>query len=365
MIDDFITMGGTPAHSSEEVARQCDVVITCLPEDSALLEAVSGEHGLIHGVHPRLTVVDIGMLSIQTKEQARHALEQVGAHMLDCPISGIPPQVLSRKTVVFASGEKPLFERCKPVFEGFTNTIFYIGDFGAGTKMKCVANLLVGIHVLAAAEAMVLSTKAGLDPATVIQVISPSVASSAQFVARAQMMVSHSYEPALSTIHQLEECIVVINELAGVALGVGRRALDAIIDLAQTKRRGYGKQMPLAERAVFQRTIGESDLRLRAARGLIIEIFEKAWETVCAGRTPEPQLQVEMRSATTLVTEVALEVTTQAFRYGGGTAIHLNHILQRCLRDLQVEAAHLLVSDSAYELHGQCLLGMPGVNPMG
>jgi len=214
MIDDFIIMGGTPAHSSEEVAQQCDVVITCLPEDSALLETVSGEHGLIHGAHPGLIVVDIGMLSIQAKEQARHSLEQVGAHMLDCPISGIPPQVLTRKTVLFASGEKHLFEHCKSVFEGFTSTIFYLGDFGARTKMKCVANLLVGIHVLAAAEAMVLSTKAGLDPATVIQVLSPSVASSAQFVARAPMMVEHRYEPALSTIHQLEECIVVINELA-------------------------------------------------------------------------------------------------------------------------------------------------------
>ncbi len=214
MNDDFTTMGGTPALSSKEVAQQCDVVITCLSDDGALLDAVSGENGLIHGTHPGLTVVDIGMLSLQAKEQARRSLEQVGAHMLDCPISGIPPQVLTRKTVLFASGEKYLFERCKPVFEGFTSTIFYLGDFGAGTKMKCIANLLVGIHVLAAAEAMVLSTKAGLDPATVIQVLSPSVASSAQFVARAPMMVLRRYEPALSTIHQLEECIVIIKTLA-------------------------------------------------------------------------------------------------------------------------------------------------------
>ena len=74
-------------------------------------------------------------------------------------------------------------------------------------------------------------------------------------------------------LYQLGLPGLLINELAGFALGVGRRALDAIIDLAQTKRRGYGKQMPLAERAVFQRMLGESDLRLRAARGLIIETF--------------------------------------------------------------------------------------------
>ena len=158
---------------------------------------------------------------------------------------------------------------------------------------------------------------------------------------------------------------LLVNEFAGFALGAGRRALDAIIDLAQTKRRGYGKQTPLAERAVFQRMIGESDLRLRAARGLIIELLEKAWETVCAGRTPGPQLQVELRSATTLLSDVALDVATQAFRYGGGSAVHLNNILQRCLRDLQVGASHLMVNDSAYELHGQCLLGLPGVDPMG
>ena len=142
-------------------------------------------------------------------------------------------------------------------------------------------------------------------------------------------------------------------------------SIDAVIDLARTKRRGYGKQTPLAERAVFQRVLGESDLRLRAARGLVLEILEKAWATVCADKKPDAHLHVEMRSVSTFATEVALDVTTQAFRYGGGTAIHLHHILQRCLRDLQVGAAHLMVSDSTYELHGQCLLGLPGVNPMG
>src|SRR5579859_3265482 len=65
MIDDFITMGGTPALSSKEVAQRCDIVITCLSDDSALLDAVSGENGLLHGVHPGLIVVDIGMLSLQ------------------------------------------------------------------------------------------------------------------------------------------------------------------------------------------------------------------------------------------------------------------------------------------------------------
>jgi indole-3-acetate monooxygenase len=121
----------------------------------------------------------------------------------------------------------------------------------------------------------------------------------------------------------------------------------------------------LAEREVFQRAIGEGDLRLRAARALVLEVFEKAWQTVCAGRKPAMELQVEMRSVTTYVSNVALDIATLASRYGAGSAIHLSNILQRCLRDLQAGAAHLLVSDVAYEMHGQCLLRQAEVDPMG
>ena len=214
MIDDFITMGGIPAASSKEVAERADIVLTCLSNDEALLDAVSGEKGLVHGAHPGLIVVEISMLAIQAKELARRALEGGGAQMLDCPISGTPAMVLPRKTVFFGSGNKEAFERCMPVFKAITSNTFYLGEFGAGSKMKCVANLLVAVHVLAAAEAMVLSTKAGLDPEMVMQVISPSIAGSAQFAARALMMAARRYEPPLGSIHQAQEFIPLIKSFA-------------------------------------------------------------------------------------------------------------------------------------------------------
>lgn len=156
----------------------------------------------------------------------------------------------------------------------------------------------------------------------------------------------------------------VINEPPAFALGVARRALDEIIDLARSKRRGYSKQTSLAERAVFQRAIAEGDLKLRAARALMVEVLEKAWTIVNTEGQAGPALQAEMRSAATLVTDVALEVTTNAFRYGGGTAVFLPHILQRCLRDLYTAASHLTVSDISYENYGQFLLGLPSADPM-
>ena len=157
---------------------------------------------------------------------------------------------------------------------------------------------------------------------------------------------------------------LIVNELAGFVLGVGRRAIDEIVAQAQAKQRGYGKRTRVADRGVFQRAIGESDLRLRAARALILEVFETCWSVVVAGERPSPELQVEMSAATVLGTDAALEAANRAFRYGGGSAIHLGNVLQRCMRDLQTAATHLMTSDVAYENRGRCLLGIPDVDPM-
>jgi len=214
MIDDFITMGGTPVSSSKEVAQHSDIVLTCLPSDEALLEVVSGENGLMQGAHPGLIVVEISMLSLEAKEQALTHLQRVGVEMLDCPISGTPSMVLPRKTVFLGSGDEDVFQRCLPVFQAITDNNFYLGGFGVGSKMKCVANLLVAVHTLATAEAMVLSSKAGLDPEMVMKVITPSIAGSTMFAVRAPMMAARRYEPPMGSIHSVQEFIPLINALA-------------------------------------------------------------------------------------------------------------------------------------------------------
>ena len=156
----------------------------------------------------------------------------------------------------------------------------------------------------------------------------------------------------------------VTNEHSAFALGVARRALDAVTDAAASKTRGYNSANLLANRATFQRAIGECDLRLRAARSLNVEILEEAWRSVCAGHTPPPPLQAQMRSCATYTTDVSADVTAQAFRYGGGEALFTPNILQQCLRDINAAAQHQMVSDTAYENHGQFLLGLPDARVM-
>lgn len=241
MSKDFVLAGGNPLLSSKEVAQHSDIVLTCLPSAEALLEVVEGENGLISGAHPGLVVVEISMLSLQAKEQAQASLERAGVSMLDCPISGTPAQVAPRKTVFFGSGNEEEFQRCLPVFQAVTDHTFYLGSFGAGSKMKCVANLLVAVHMLAAAEAMVLSTKAGLDPEAVMKVINPSIAGSAMLAARGPLMAARRYEPPLGSMYQVQEFIPLIKALA-LESGCPTPLLDlasAYYDQAAEEGRGH------------------------------------------------------------------------------------------------------------------------------
>ncbi|MED5207675.1 MAG: acyl-CoA dehydrogenase family protein [Chloroflexota bacterium] len=152
----------------------------------------------------------------------------------------------------------------------------------------------------------------------------------------------------------------------GVALGIARRALDEITELAKTKKRGYrGTEALIADRGSFQRFLGESDARLRAAKALCVAVLEEAWNLVTEEVMPPPELQVRMRSASTYATEEASDIVSQAFRFGGGSAMHSNHSLQKCLRDVHAAAQHNMVSDRTYENHGQFMLGFPEANPMG
>ncbi len=156
----------------------------------------------------------------------------------------------------------------------------------------------------------------------------------------------------------------VANEHSAFALGVGRRALDAVAELASSKIRGYNSANLVANRPTFQRALGRCDLQLRAARSLNVEVLSEAWRIACEGATPPPDLQAQMRGVAAYTTEVAAEVASQAFRYGGGEALFADNVLQQCLRDIHAAAQHQMVSDTSYENHGQFLLQLPDARVM-
>src|SRR6266700_4263537 len=183
--------GGIAARSARDVAKRTDIIITSLPSANALAAvaadlAASAKRGTI--------VVETSTLPIPVKEAARDVLAKRGVILLDCPLSGTGAQARVKDLIIYVSGDRSSYRKTVPVLQGFTSANYYIGPFGNGSKMKFVANLLVAIHNVAAAEAMVLGMKAGLDPAQVFKLVEAGAGNSRVFELRAPMMVEDRYD---------------------------------------------------------------------------------------------------------------------------------------------------------------------------
>ena len=132
-------------------------------------------------------------MPIAVKVAAQQRLAQAGVTLLDCPLSGTGSQAKVRDIVVYASGLATAYRQVAPVMDAFARAHYYVGPFGAGSKTKFVANLLVAIHNVAAAEGLVLAMKAGLDPALTLKVIADGGGSSRMLQVRGPMMVRGDY----------------------------------------------------------------------------------------------------------------------------------------------------------------------------
>jgi L-threonate 2-dehydrogenase len=211
----FVKAGGEAAGSPREVAERTAVMITSLPSAKALTAAVSGNDGLMTAKGEGQIVIECSTMPLAVKQEAFEALARRGKLMLDCPVSGTGAQAARKDLVVFASGDEAAFKRCADVFAGMSRAQKYLGAFGNGSKMKYVANHLVTIHNVAAAEAIVLGMKAGLDPQMVYDVISDSAGASRMFQVRGPMMVAGRYDEVTATSATHLKDIAIIGEFAG------------------------------------------------------------------------------------------------------------------------------------------------------
>ena len=203
--------GGDAARTCREVAKRCEVVVTSLPSSQALLD-IAAE--LAKAVRKGQIVVETSTLPIGVKEEARATLAKRGAILLDCTLSGTGAQARVKDLIVYASGDRKSCDRVGPVLDGFARAHYYVGEFGAGSKVKFVANLLVAIHNVAAAEAMVLAMKSGLDPALVLKVVADGAGGSRMLQIRGPMMVKGNYSEATMKVETWQKDMTVIGEYA-------------------------------------------------------------------------------------------------------------------------------------------------------
>jgi putative dehydrogenase len=193
------------------LAASAPVIITSLAKPQALHETI---RLIVKAELPRRVIVETSTFAIGDKEKAERALRDAGHVTLDCPISGTGAQARTKDIVIYASGDRAAIRKLKPLFSDFSRAAHDLGAFGNGSRMKYVANLLVAIHNVASAEAMVLGMKAGLDPEQISRLVSSGVGNSRVFELRAPMMAKNRYNPATMKISVWQKDMAIIGAFA-------------------------------------------------------------------------------------------------------------------------------------------------------
>jgi L-threonate 2-dehydrogenase len=186
-------VGGTCAASAAEIAARADTVIVSLPSVRAFEDVMRGPGGIAEAARPGLAVIEASTLPLDVKEDARRLLEGRGARLLDCPISGTGAQLRTKDVVVYASGDAAALARVAAVLAGFSREVINMGAFGNGTRLKLVANLLVAIHNVAAAEALLVAERSGLDPQATLEALTAGAGTSRMLEIRGPLMLSGDY----------------------------------------------------------------------------------------------------------------------------------------------------------------------------
>ena len=213
-LERYAQRGGTPAASPEAVAAESDTLVVALASAGAVEAALFGAAGVANGARPGSVILDMGTFPLELKRSVEERFAKGGVNVLDTPVSGTGSQAQTRDLVVFASGDSDAFAKARPALEAVARDVRYVGAFGNGSKLKYIANLLVTIHNLSTAEAMVLADKAGIDPAMLLEVLGDSAASSRMMQVRGPMMAAHRYEPATMKLEVYQKDLEIIDAFA-------------------------------------------------------------------------------------------------------------------------------------------------------
>jgi 3-hydroxyisobutyrate dehydrogenase/glyoxylate/succinic semialdehyde reductase len=194
-----------------KLTRDAPVIMTSLPTPAAV-EKVARE--IAGSGQPSKIVIELSTLSLADKLRFQTILQTAGHIPLDCPLSGTGAQAKLRDLVVYASGDGQAIEKCMGLFADFAKQSADLGRYGNGSRMKFVANHLVAINNVAAAEAMLLAERAGLDPKLVVDMVGPGAGGSRMFQLRAPMMIERTYEPATMKVSTWKKDMAIIAEFA-------------------------------------------------------------------------------------------------------------------------------------------------------
>ena len=194
-VDRVAAHGGKPASSPREAATSKDLVITMLPNDQIVEEAVMGVDGAMAGMNQGTILVDMSTISPSTSKKIAETLEQNGMEMLDAPVSGGDVGAKEASMSIMVGGKKDVFDKALPVLQKMGKNVSYVGDHGAGEVAKAANQIIVALTIEAVAEALIFAKKSGVDPEKVRDALLGGFAQSRILELHGQRMLDRNFEP--------------------------------------------------------------------------------------------------------------------------------------------------------------------------
>ena len=221
-VEELATEGASAGSSAREVAEQVSVVITMVPDSADSEAAILGSNGVLEGLSPGATVIDMSSIAPAVSQKIASACEGQGVAFLDAPVSGGEPKAIDGTLAVMVGGKEEVFNQHKDLLEVMGSSVVLCGNYGAGNITKIANQIIVAANIEAVGEALVLAKKAGLDPTIVFDAIKSGLAGSTVLNAKAPMMIEGDFKPGFRMrLHQkdLHNAILTGKEL-GVPLPV-------------------------------------------------------------------------------------------------------------------------------------------------
>ncbi len=214
-VADLVASGASAAGTSAEVARRSEVVITMLPNSPDVKLVVLGREGVLEGAGKDLIVVDMSSIAPLVAQEVGAGCAAKGVRMLDAPVSGGEPKAKDGTLSIMVGGAKAALESVRGILGAMGKSIVWTGPIGSGNLTKLANQIIVGLNIIAVSEALVLVTKAGIDPGVVYNAIRGGLAGSTVLDAKAPLMMAGQFTPgfrielhlkdllnALETAHQ-------------------------------------------------------------------------------------------------------------------------------------------------------------------
>lgn len=216
-VDELVAAGANAAATPKEVAQQTDIIITMLPNSPHVKEVVLGENGVIEGAKKGTIIADMSSIAPLVSRELAQKLAEKGVEMLDAPVSGGEPKAIDGTISVMVGGKQEVFDKCYPVLTAMAGSVIRAGEIGAGNITKLANQIIVALNIAAVSEAMILASKAGVEPELVYQAIRGGLAGSTVLDAKAPMMMDRNFKPGFRINLHIKD----LNNVLETAHGVG------------------------------------------------------------------------------------------------------------------------------------------------